>query len=233
VRPRLVFIIPLYTYIYPLILVQSWAPTQTSTITMGNCCSGSATEPSPSPPRPVTAPTQGREPSSSSYVASSYKSTSGMPTHGAAQNDYELATLSLNHAAATPERTRSQDPTSSQCRRDDGRDEPPPSSGSNPRSHLFRPRGPQLQKSISDATFSQGQRSHSSNRMTRTSSSTILTGHGPQPTHTQFEPELASGTGRMPADRQERRPRFPSTLQSVLSNDFRCVVRCRGVSHNN
>src|ERR1700679_2698333 len=31
----------------------------------------------------------------------------------------------------------------------------------------------------------------------------------------------------------ERRPRFPSTLQSLLSNDFRCVVRCRADSHNN
>jgi hypothetical protein len=31
----------------------------------------------------------------------------------------------------------------------------------------------------------------------------------------------------------ERRPRFPSTLQNLLSNDFRCVVRCRADSHNN
>ena len=56
---------------------------------------------------------------------------------------------------------------------------------------------------------------------------------GSKTTGTQFD----SGTGRMPpapdSDRQERRPRYPSILQSVLSNDFRCVVRCRGVSHNN
>lgn len=202
---------------------------------MGNCCSGSATGSSSSHSRPVTAPTQGREPSSSSNVDSSSKSLSGMPAHGATQHNYELATLPPKHGVATPERTRSQNPsqnpTSSQRRRDD-RDEQSPSSGSDPRSHPFRPRGPPLQKSISDATFSQGQRSHSSNRMTR-ATSTTLPGHGPQPTHTQFESELASGTGRMPADRQERRPRFPSTLQSVLPNDFRCVVWCRGVSHNN
>ena len=54
-------------------------------------------------------------------------------------------------------------------------------------------------------------------------------------TGTQFESELVSGRHEMllDSDRQEYRPRFPSTLQSVLSNDFRCVVRCRGVSHNN
>ena len=54
-------------------------------------------------------------------------------------------------------------------------------------------------------------------------------------TGTQFESELVSGRHGMllHSDRQEHRPRFPSTLQSVLSNDLRCVVRCRGVSCNN
>jgi hypothetical protein len=178
---------------------------------------------SPTPPTPTPLSSWFYPVSVSSDVACSSKSISGMPARDTAQNDHEM-------------RTRSQDCTSSQCRRDD-RNDPPPSSGSDPhpqemRSHLFRPRRSQLQKSRSTSTtFPQGQSSHASNRMTRTSS-TVLPGHGPQPTGTQFESELASGTGKMPADRKERRPRFPSTLQSLLSNDFRCVVRCRAVSHD-
>ena len=215
---------------------------------MGNCCGGSATVPSSSPARPVlpvptqvTAPSTHSvsEPTPSSHVPPSFKSINGMPAHDTAQYAYEMATLSPKQSAVTSERMQSQDSTSSQRPRDD-RDHPPPESGSNPQSqemssHLYRSRGmvsPQLQKSISMDTTSRGPRTHSSSRMTRTSS-TIPLGRGPQPTGTPFESGQALGTGQMPVDRPKRQPRFPPTLQSVLSNDFRFVVRCRAVSHNN
>jgi hypothetical protein len=193
----------------------------------------------PTLPTPIPSPCPPAHPTStpSSYVATSSKTISGLPAHDTAQRDYEMTTLSPKQWALTPERMRSQDSTSSQRHRDD-RDYPPPSSGSNPhyqevRSHPFRSRGglpPQLHRSMSMDT--QAPRSHSSSRMTRTAS-TVLPGHGSQLIGTQFESGQASGTGQMPAERQERRPRFPSALQSLLSNDFRCVVRCRAVSHNN
>lgn len=93
----------------------------------------------------------------------------------------------------------------------------------------FRARGmasPQLRKYPSmDTAFLQG-RSHSPGRMSRASSAN-LPAHGPQPTGTPTK------SGQTPADRQEHQPLFPFTLQRLLSNDFRCVVRCRSVSHNN
>jgi hypothetical protein len=185
---------------------------------MGNCCGGSATVPPSSPSRPLPAPTQETAPSThptstpSSHVAFS---PSKIPAHGAAQHAYEMPTLH-KYSAEASERMPSQDSTSSQRRRDD-RDNPSPPSGSNPHSqempsYLFKPRGkvsPQLQKSISMDTPLQG----------------------PQPTGTQVE-SVASGTRQIPADSQERQPFFPSALQSLLSNDFRCVVRCRAVGHN-
>jgi hypothetical protein len=172
---------------------------------MGNCLCSSATLPSNSPPPPVLAPTQETAPFThpATSTPSPYVAVSSKPI------DY--------------------------------RDNPPPSSYPHRcemRLHPYRFRGrvsPQLHKSIlsTDTTFLQRPRSHSSSRMTRTSP-TILFGCGPRPTGTQFESGLASGTGRMPpdSDRREHRPCFPSTLQSVLSNDFRYVVRCRGVGHN-
>lgn len=179
---------------------------------MGNCCGGSATVPSSSPPRSSLAPTQAPS-TPSPYVATSSQGISGMPAHDTTQHDHEMTTLSPKHGV---ERMRSQDSTSLQRRRND-RDYPPPPSASDPPyqempARPFKPRGrnsPQLHKSIStDTTFLQ------------------------EP-HSQFESGLASGTGKMPADRQERRPRFPSTLQNLLANDFRCVVRWRPVGHNN
>jgi hypothetical protein len=145
---------------------------------MGNCCSGGATVPSSSPPRPSLGPTQAPSPSThptstpSPYVASSSKGIRGMPAHDTTQHSYEMTTLSPKH--------------------------PSPSSGSNPhsqemRSHPFQSRGPR----------------------------------------SQLESGLASGTDQVPADKQERRSLFTSVLQSVLSNDFRYVVRFRAVSHNN
>lgn len=205
---------------------------------MGNCCGGSAAVPSDSPPQPVPAPTQATVPSPHPTPSSNVASSPGLvPAHDTTQQDYEMNTLSYNHGAVASER---QDSTPSQ-RRGDDRDHPPPSppSASNPHSqetnsYLYKPRGkpsPRLHKSVSvDTPFPQRPRSHSPSRMTRTSS-TVLSGHGPQPTDTQSESGQAPGTGQMPADRQERRPRFPSTLQSLLSNDFRCVARGCAVSH--
>ena len=153
----LFFIIPLYVYIYSLILVQLWVLTQTSTITMGNCYSSSATRSSSSHSCPVTVLTQGQKLSFLSNVASISKSLSRMPAHGATQQNYELATLSPKHDVATPKCMRFknpfQNPTLLQCCHDN-RDGQSLSFSSDPCSHLFRPHGPQLQKSILDATFS-------------------------------------------------------------------------------
>jgi hypothetical protein len=204
---------------------------------MGNCSSASATM-SPSPPtRPLPAPMVPPTSTPLSHVASPRTPPNKMPTHGTTQHDYEMPTLPHKHSAVASERMPSQASTSSQ-RRSDDRDIPLPPSGSDPHSqempsYKFKSRGrvpPQLHKSISmDTPFPQG-RPHSPSRMARTSSTTLL-GQGPQPTGTQVESGLASGTGQIPADGQKRRPHFPSTLQSLLSNDFRCVVRCRADSH--
>ena len=187
--------------------------------------SSRAPVPPSSPSWPLPTPTQSTPPprpiSPLSPMASSH---SGMTT------------LLYNHSGRIP----SQDSTSSQRRRDDRDYYPPPPSAdphgqemdSNPFEFMPRRRvSPQLHKSISmDTQFPQGPRSHSPRIRT---SSTILLGQGRHRTGTQVESGLVSGTGQIQADRQERRPLFPSTLQSLLSNDFRCVVRCRAVSHNN
>ena len=211
---------------------------------MGNCCGGSATVPSesssPSKPVPVhTVPSSHSTFTPSSHVASSSKSISGTPVYDTAHHEYEMTTLSPENSAVAPERLRSQDSTSSQRRRDD-RDYPPPPSDSNPHGQemrsLYRHRGPpsKPQKSRPTATTSpQGPPSHPSSQMTRTPSTFLHGDDRSQPTGTQPESGLASGTGQMPVDRQERRPRFPSTLQTVLSNDFRCVARCRADSPYN
>lgn len=205
---------------------------------MGNCCGGSAIVPQSSP-HLLPAPTQGIAPSThltsapSSHLASS---SSKMPAHGTTQHDYEMPTLLRKQSAVASERMPSQDSTYAPRHRDD-RDNPPSPSGSNPQNqeHIFKSRGrvpPRLRKSISmDTPFPQRPRSRSPSRMTRTPSAFL--GQGPQPTGTQVESGQASGTGQIPAGRRERRLLFPSTLQSLLSNDFRCVVRYRAVTHNN
>lgn len=168
-----------------------------------------------------------------SSVVSSSKGRPRIPAHDTAQHDYETTTPSLAHSAITPERIHLQDSTSSHRRRDD-RNDLPRSSGSSQEMgpHPYRSRrtvSPQLHRSMStDTTFAQGPRSHSSGRITRTSS----IDHELQPTGTQIESGLNSRGVQMLAKRQERRSRFPSTLLSLLSNDFRCVLRYRAVTHN-
>jgi hypothetical protein len=109
----------------------------------------------------------------------------------------------------------------SQRRRNDGRHYPPPSSGGDVftaqhpdrqemRSHQHPPGGTghmQRTRSVSmDVTALQGAPSQSSSRRNRTAS---------------------TATGQITAGRQGGRPRFPSTLRSLLSNDFRYAVgRC-------
>jgi hypothetical protein len=195
---------------------------------MGICCSRG----NPAAPTQETAPSTHSTTTALSHVAPSSKGTSGISAHDTPQRDYEMTPLSPQHSAVTPERMRSQDSTSSQCHHDD-RARPPPSSDSNSqRPFLYQSRGgvsPSLQKPITtDTTLPQGSRSHSSSQMIRTSST--LPSPGPQ---TQFESRLASGTGQIQDDRKERQPHFPCSLQSLLSNDFRCVIRCRAFSHNN
>ena len=197
---------------------------------MGNCLSYNATEHSPS--NLHTHPARAQETAPSAHPTSTFSSHGWvseapaprprMPAHNTAQHNSEMIALS-------------QDSASSQRRRYD-RDHPPPSSASNPRSHPDRPHGGHshlLHKSMStDTIFSQGPHSHSPGRITRTTS-TVLLGHGPQPTGAQFESGPASGTSQIPAKRQEHRPHLCSALQIILSNDFRCVVRYRALSHNN
>ena len=147
-----------------------------------------------------------------------------LPVHNTTQHDHEMIALS-------------QDPTRPRRPRDD-RDYLPPLSSSNPSfenmgSHQHQHHGKQsLQLYRSMSMDTQGPRLDSPSRMTRMPSALSL-GHGPQPTGTQFDSGLASGTSQIPAERQEHGSHFPSSLQSKLSNDFRCVVRCRVVSRNN
>ena len=202
---------------------------------MGNCCGRSATVPPPSSTPTLPAPARTQETTSSTHQTSTPSShtrpskrktrkpapkrRTRKPAHDTPQHDYETTALS-------------QGSTSSQPRGDD-RDHPAPSSSSNPRSRPFRSRGGhshQIHKPMSsDTTFSQGPRSHSPSRMTGTSPTPLL-GHGPQLTGTSGP---ASGTSQIPTQRQERRPHFPSSLQSILSDDFRCVFRCIAVSDDN
>ena len=203
---------------------------------MGNCLSDSAIESTPSnlPTHPVPAPAPAQETASSAQPTStstSYKwapkgppARPRIPVHNTTQHDYEMIALS-------------QDPTRAQRRRDD-RDYLPPLSGSDSSfeemgSHQHQHHGKQsLQLYRSMSMDTQGSRLDSPSRMIRMPSALSL-GHGPQPTGTQFDSGLASGTSQIPAERQEHGSHFPSSLQSKLSNDFRCVIRCRVVSRNN
>ena len=202
---------------------------------MGKCHSNSATVPSSPPHQPTSAPTQTAPSTPPTFIPSSYEASSSRainrrPSHDVTRHVHEMTPmLSPEHSAVTPERTSSHD-----------RGYPPPSSIPQEvqnESHPYRSRGPrrgspQLHGSMSmDTPSPEGPRSHSS-RVTRTSSTPLL-GNGHQPTGTQVASGPASGTSQMSAERRERQLRFPSTLQSLLSNDFRYVVRCRVLSHNN
>ncbi len=57
----------------------------------------------------------------------------------------------------------------------------------------------------------------------------------PRPQEIRPHPFRSRGVdspSQIPAERQERRSHFPSTLQSLLPNDFRYMVKHRPVSHN-
>jgi hypothetical protein len=78
-------------------------------------------------------------------------------------------------------------------------------------------------------TSSQAADLRSSGRSTRTTA-VSLRGPGRPPGGTQLGPLQAQETRQMPAERHGG-PRFPSTLQSLLSNDFRYAFRCCPISH--
>jgi hypothetical protein len=126
----------------------------------------------------------------------------------------------------------------SQRRLNDGRDYPPLSSGGN----LFTSKHPDRQKirsplylsgrtgpmrwirSVSmDVTALQSAPSHLSSRRNRTAS-TAGHGSGYRRVGIQSMSGLPSATGKITAGRQRGQPRFPPTLPSLLSNDFRYAV---------
>jgi hypothetical protein len=77
-----------------------------------------------------------------------------------------------------------------------------------------------------DVTALQSAPSHLSRRRNRTAS-TAGHGDGHRRVGIQSMSGLSSATGQITAGRQRGRRRFPSTLQSLLSNDFRYAVgRC-------
>src|SRR5216684_4478538 len=183
---------------------------------MGNCFgrSASATVDSVPPPQPQekaqsTHPTS--KPSSDVVpsVASSSRGDGRKPTYVSATNDDDAMALTL-HGAVRRERVQSEHTALSQ-RLHDGRDYPPPSSGGGVLTSQHSDRFEKLShqypsggmgstsrnRSVSMGASLHGSRSHSPGHRTR-AASTSLRGSG-----------------------QEGRPRFPSSLPSLLPNDFR------------
>ena len=213
-----------------------------STITMGNCCGSSATIPSSAHPLAKAGyaqeTVQSTHPTSNhtsglSSVAPSPKVSSEKPAHDTARHEGEMPLP--KPSAVSPERVRSQ---ASQRRRDSRGRPPSPSGGvvvvmqhSNrpemlSNKYSFGKRG-SLQRSRAmsmDTTISQEDRLHSSGQRTRTTSASLLGNRHP-PGGTRIESRSAPRIGRMQAKRQESRPPFPPTVQSILSNDFRYAVR--------
>ena len=104
------------------------------------------------------------------------------------------------------------------------------------RLHQYRSRGscsPQLNRSMSvDTGLPQGARSHSYSRMNRTRTASVsLLDYEHPPSSTQFKSWPALGAGQMPTKRHEGLSRFPSTLRSRLSDDFRYAPRRCPISH--
>jgi hypothetical protein len=197
---------------------------------MGNCCGSAATAPSkpivatplqPELPRPVKTVQTNHQASKSSLDGSCQKSSAVSSSHGSneklaratVQDNRETvtSTSSSKPLAPIPSRALSQDWESSQRHRD-GTDYPA-SFGD-----AFASQDPYRQETVPQRT-----RVHTPGRMNRRMKSETLSSNGHTP---QFGPFLTPGAGQ-PVEGQEGRPRFPSTLQSLLSNDFRYAVgRC-------
>ena len=217
-----------------------------STIIMGNSCGSSATVP-PSVSTRVKAgyaqeTAQSTHPTSKhtsgpSSVTPSPKISSEKPVHDTARHGGEMPLP--KPGAVTPERVRS-----SQRRRDSRGHPPSPSGGvvvamqhtQRPEMHSNKyssgKRG-SLQRSRAmsmDTTSPKEERLHSSEQRTRTTSASLLGNRHP-PGGTRFESRSAPRTGRTQPKRQESRPPFPPTVQSLLSNDFRYAVSRCSLSH--
>ncbi|KAF8474330.1 hypothetical protein DFH94DRAFT_124887 [Russula ochroleuca] len=215
---------------------------------MGNCCSGPTTVLSPTltarPLRPqettqstpLASIPSSTVPDPASSVTLSSGDSYGTPAHGTASHNDEMS--------PTPARVPSQDSASSQGPFNSGGYPPSPSRGDAPasqhshlaetRSYQYRSRGsasPQLNKSVSvDTRLPQDAPLHSSSRMNRAASASLLD-YGHPPAGTQLGSRPTPETGQMPAERHEGRPRFRSTLQSQLSDDFRYAARRCPISH--
>jgi hypothetical protein len=182
---------------------------------MGNCCGSPATvpsEPQPEPPRSaITVPTilQTSEPSSDG----SYRKSSVSSSHGSNENrarataQYNSGTVTTTppskSRATTPKRVRSQDWESSQPR--DGTDY----------TSFVGALASQDPLARRHETAPHGTRLPPSGRINRMNSENIFgNGHTPR-----FGPFLTPEPGQVPVEGKEGRPRFPSTLQSLLSNE--------------
>jgi hypothetical protein len=183
---------------------------------MGNCCGSAATVPSEPMPYPQHAPAPSH-PSSTSHTLpvaeESLQSSVVWSSHGS-NGKHARATVQDNSKprAPTPSRALSQDWESSRPHRD-GTDDLP-SFG-----NVLASQDSRRQETVSQRT-----RLHTPGRMDRRMNSENVFGNGRTPQFGQF---LTPGAGQIPVEGQEGRPRFPSTLQSLLSNDFRYAVgRC-------
>ena len=185
---------------------------------MGNCCGSAATVPSkPKPSEPKPYPQLAAPPSHSSSTSHTLPVAEESPqssvvwsSHGS-NRTHARATVQDNSKprAPTPSRALSQDWESSRPHRDGTNDLP--SFGD-----VFASQDSRRQETVSQRT-----RLPTPGRMNRRMNSENLLGNGHTPQFGQF---LTPGAGQMPVEGQEGRPRFPSTLQSLLSNDFRYAV---------
>jgi hypothetical protein len=173
-------------------------------------------EPPPEPPRPAkTAQTIHQSPKSSLDVSYQKSSTVVPSSHGkdekyarpAFRDKGETVTTSTNKPrAATPRRVWSQDWESSEPHHD-GTD-----TGYLPSFRdALAPQDPRRQETVP--------RLPSSGRMNRMNSENVF-GNGRTP---RFGPYLTPG-GPTPVEKQEGRPRFTSTLQSLLANHTYAVT---------
>ncbi|KAH9998778.1 hypothetical protein BJV77DRAFT_1147925 [Russula vinacea] len=206
---------------------------------MGNCCSGPSTMSSPTltgqslyqqettQSTPLTPIPSSTVPNPALSVVLSSKDGYGTPAHDIASHDDEMTSTRTrvpSHDSASSHLPLNSGYSSSPFEGDEFASQHPHRAET--RLHQYRYRGsgpPQLNQSMSvDTRFPQGARSHSYSRMDTTASASLLDlDYGHPPTSPQLGPRPALGAGHMPAERHECLPRFPSTLRSRLSDDFR------------
>ena len=201
-----------------------------------NCCGGTATvlsepTPKPQPQHPrlggLANAAEANHQTSKFPLHGSYQMSSVVSSsHGSnekhsrtsVQDNHETATTSTSPSkprAPTLSRALSQDWESSQPHR--GGTDDLPSSG-----NVLASKDPHRQETVPRKI-----RLHTPGRMNRRMNSENVFRNGHTPQFGQF---LTPGAGQMPVEGQEDRPRFPSTLQSLLANDFRYAVGCCPIS---